>query len=460
MQNRFKNKIINMMLLLDLMFVNGCFALTYWIHYQFAQFAFTPEFVGFFVYINLLWIIVSRLFHIYRSIRFERALKMLFINFAAIVVFFFLFLLYFQLITFNYLDRDELKYYFVVFFFLVMVTKAVMRFILPFLNRLLNHRRVAIIVGYNSNARELSNFFDNDTWSDYHFKGFFADTKLKHEPFLGTYNNLKSYLESNRVDDIFLLLSTIPMDLKHQIVEIANNQSTNIHLVPDLSYFNSMNVSCFTYGNIPVLQLQRSPLNQHHNIIIKRIFDLIVSAIVIIGLLSWLTPLIWLANRLLYKTGVFYKQWRNGLNNKPFRCYKYKSMYDNDIADKNTALQNDPRTTSLGKFLRKTSIDELPQVLNVFLGQMSIVGPRPHMLKHTNEYRKALNHFMVRHIVKPGMTGLAQVNGFRGGIFDDVHLMNRVKMDIRYIENWTFWMDIKTILLTMLTLVKGEKNAY
>jgi len=460
MQNRFKNKIVNMMLLLDLSFVNGCFVFTYASHYHFLRSALNTEFILFTVYINLLWIVLSRVLQVYRSIRFERAFRMLFINFVAIVLFFFLFLMYFQIFTFNYLDRDQLKNYFVVFFLLVILTKAGMRLLIPYLNRILNHRRVAIIVGYNRNARELSKFFRNDTWSDYHFNGFISDVIPGKEAQLGSYTELKSYLENNRVDDIFILLSIIPVHLKQQIADIAKNQSTNIHLVPDLSYFNSMNVSYVNFGNIPVLQLQRSPLNQPQNVIMKRIFDLLVSVIVIVGLLSWLAPLIWFANRLLYNTGVFFVQWRNGLNNKPFRCYKFKSMCDNDTADRDTALQTDPRTTKFGRFLRKTSIDELPQVFNVFLGQMSIVGPRPHMLKHTDEYRKVLNQFMVRHIVKPGMTGLAQVNGFRGGIFDKKHLMNRVKFDIQYIENWTLWMDIKIILLTIFAVINGGKNAY
>lgn len=460
MQNRFKNKIVNLMLLLDLSFLNGCFAFTYAIHYSFMSSAFNKEFILFAIYINLLWIVLSRMLQIYRSIRFESAFRMLFINSVAIVLFFFLFLMYFQFFTFNYLDRDQLKNYFVIFFLLVILTKAGMRLLIPYLNRILNHRRIAIIVGYNSSARELSNHFKTDAWSDYHFNGFISDVKPGKEPHLGSYDELKPYLENNRVDDIFILLSVIPVHLKQQIVDIAKNQSTNIHLVPDLSYFNSVNVAYINFGSIPVLQLQRSPLNQPQNVIMKRIFDLLVSVIVIVGLLSWLTPVIWLINRLFYNTGVFFVQWRNGLNNKPFRCYKYKSMCDNDAADKDTALQGDPRTTSFGRFLRKTSIDELPQVFNVFLGQMSIVGPRPHMLKHTDEYRKALNQFMVRHIVKPGMTGLAQVNGFRGGIFDKQHLMNRVKFDIQYIENWTLWMDIKIILLTIFAVAKGGKNAY
>jgi putative colanic acid biosysnthesis UDP-glucose lipid carrier transferase len=135
-------------------------------------------------------------------------------------------------------------------------------------------------------------------------------------------------------------------------------------------------------------------------------------------------------------------------------------MFDNPLADKKEAGKSDDRITPLGKFLRKTSLDELPQFINVFKGEMSVVGPRPHMLRHTSLYRNTLKEFMVRHTVKPGLTGLAQVSGFRGSIFNKKHLRNRVKMDIKYIETWTIWMDIKIMLLTMFTIFKGDKNAF
>jgi putative colanic acid biosysnthesis UDP-glucose lipid carrier transferase len=460
MKNRYQGIVSNALLAIDLLLLNNCFTISHLVFYGFQREALSPEFIGLALYVNLLWIIIAKALKIYQHIRHKKLQQMLISNFMAIVLFFFFYLLYFQFVSFNYLERDAIKYYFLLFAAIVMIVHSGMRFFLPFFFRRLNHRKNAIIVGYNDFAGELQSFLENDSWSDYSFLGYFTDRKPSSVPILGDYNDLKPYLETHRVDEMFLLLNVIPEKTKIDLIETINNQSTNIHLVPDLSMFMMMNVSVLNFGNVPVLELQRSPLNKIPNRWIKRFFDIFMSVFVIIGILSWLTPLLWLINRVFYRQGVFFVQERNGLNNKVFRCYKFKSMHDNAHADLQAATREDQRTTPLGRFLRASSIDELPQFINILAGQMSLVGPRPHMLKHTSEYRKVLNQFMVRHIVKPGLTGLAQVNGFRGGIFNQNQLKNRVSMDIRYIENWTLWMDIKIIFLTLINLLIGEKNAF
>jgi putative colanic acid biosynthesis UDP-glucose lipid carrier transferase len=202
------------------------------------------------------------------------------------------------------------------------------------------------------------------------------------------------------------------------------------------------------------------PLEDSFNMLIKRIFDVLFSSIVIIFILSWLTPIIAILIKLESKGPVFFKQSRNGFNYKEFDCYKFRSMTPNKDAHLYQATRDDQRVTKIGKLIRKTSIDELPQFFNVLFGDMSVVGPRPHMVSHTNMYAKKIDKFMVRHFVKPGITGLAQTSGFRGEIETDKDIIGRVKYDIFYIENWSLLLDLKIIAKTFLNAIRGDDKAY
>ena len=176
--------------------------------------------------------------------------------------------------------------------------------------------------------------------------------------------------------------------------------------------------------------------------------------------MSWLTPIIAVLIRWESKGPIFFKQSRNGFNFKEFECYKFRSMMPNEDAHLYQATKGDLRITKVGAFIRKTSIDELPQFFNVLFGDMSVVGPRPHMVSHTNMYAERVDKFMVRHFVKPGITGLAQVSGFRGEIETEKDIINRVKYDIFYIENWSLLLDIKITIQTFINAVRGEEKAY
>ena len=209
-----------------------------------------------------------------------------------------------------------------------------------------------------------------------------------------------------------------------------------------------------------MLSLRRILLEEPFNKFIKRIFDILFSLIVICCLLSWLTPLLAIIIKAESKGPVFFRQKRNGYNFKQFFCYKFRSMDINAEADSMQATRNDERLTKVGAFLRKTSIDELPQFFNVLAGNMSVVGPRPHMIKENEKYLKTIDKFMVRHFIKPGITGLAQVNGFRGEIETNSDIVNRIKFDVNYIENWSLLLDVKIIILTVFNSFKGEKKAY
>jgi putative colanic acid biosynthesis UDP-glucose lipid carrier transferase len=202
------------------------------------------------------------------------------------------------------------------------------------------------------------------------------------------------------------------------------------------------------------------PLELSFNRQMKRFFDIIFSLFVLIFLISWLTPILGILIKLETRGPVFFKQKRNGFNNDEFICFKYRSMVLNKDADMIQVTKDDERVTFIGKLLRRTSIDELPQFINVFLGDMSVVGPRPHMLSHSQMYASSVDKFMVRHFVKPGITGLAQIKGFRGEVESPNDIISRVKYDIYYIENWSPLLDFKIILHTIYNFIRGDKKAY
>ena len=192
----------------------------------------------------------------------------------------------------------------------------------------------------------------------------------------------------------------------------------------------------------------------------KRIFDILFSTLIIIGILSWLTPIMAIIIKLDSKGPVFFLQKRNGLNYKVFNCYKFRSMELNAHKDIDLALINDLKITKVGRFIRKTSIDEIPQFFNVLWGDMSVVGPRPHPISHNDKYALMTDKFMVRHFVKPGITGLAQTKGCRGEVETEEDIKNRVKYDVFYMENWSILLDIKIIFNTIYNTLKGDKKAY
>lgn len=208
-------------------------------------------------------------------------------------------------------------------------------------------------------------------------------------------------------------------------------------------------------GELTVLSPRKEPLELWHNRALKRTFDVVFSLLVIVLIFPWFLPVMALWIKLDSRGPVFFVQKRSGLNNIVFSCYKLRTMRPNPEADSRQATQNDPRITRSGRFLRKFSLDELPQFWNILLGQMSVVGPRPHMLAHTEHYRQRIGQFMVRHLIRPGLTGLAQIRGLRGETPNDADMEARIKADVYYLENWSFLLDMKIIGISVLQMFRG-----
>jgi putative colanic acid biosynthesis UDP-glucose lipid carrier transferase len=211
---------------------------------------------------------------------------------------------------------------------------------------------------------------------------------------------------------------------------------------------------------IPVISMRTEPLLKFGNQVEKRIFDLVVSTIFLITIFPLLLIFLGLGIKLTSKGPIFFKQKRTGENGTDFYCYKFRTMCVNQDADSKQATKDDSRVTKIGAFMRKTNLDEMPQFFNVFIGNMSIVGPRPHMLKHTEMYSKLIDQYMIRHFAKPGITGWAQVTGFRGETQRLEEMEGRVKRDVWYIENWSFSLDVRIIFMTVFNMFRGDKNAY
>lgn len=214
------------------------------------------------------------------------------------------------------------------------------------------------------------------------------------------------------------------------------------------------------FGNVPVLSILEEPLSQFENRLAKRVFDIVFSGLFLCTLFPLIYLVVGIAIKLSSPGPILFKQKRSGKDGKEFWCYKFRSMRVNADSDRLQATEHDPRKTKIGEFIRKTSIDELPQFINVFLGQMSVVGPRPHMLKHTEQYSALINQYMIRHLIKPGVTGWAQVNGYRGETKELWQMKGRVERDVWYLEHWTFLLDLYIIYKTVKNGIMGDPQAY
>ncbi len=322
-----------------------------------------------------------------------------------------------------------------------------------------NFARV-VIVGTGPTAARLYESMEQDAGFGYRVLGFFDDNPAEEfsEFDVRPIDELEEFVAEKGVRQIFYSLSGHSSSLQ-RVIKIADDHVVDFYYVPQLPRTLSRRFELHNIGSTPVLSLRRNPLKNIFNRAVKRSFDLLVSSVFLI-----FYPLIYIPVAIGIKLSspgpVYFKQQRTGYLGQSFTCLKFRTMRINAGSDRQQATANDPRKTRFGDFLRRTSLDELPQFINVWKGDMSIVGPRPHMLKHTEDYTRLVDRYMVRHAVKPGITGWAQVNGYRG-ITDELWKMERrVEHDVWYIENWTFLLDIKIMCRTVINAVAGEENAF
>jgi len=407
---------------------------------------------------NVIWLLVSTytdVYHVFEGIKLNLKIKDLFLSA----------MIYFGLISLVYY-----QFFFPVFqvhfliqaLFSFLVFSSLSHYAIRYYNR---NRTMAlsyaVVGGGGANFRYLQNVLSSVYGENTFCVGRFAHDELPEVKNLGTYDEIEAYLNENQnINKLLYFYSDLSKQRIKRIIQLCRNRFIDFDMVPMGVDFFERGIQVEQLAHLPIFRRKIEPLCQLHNKMLKRTFDVIFSFLVIVLIFPWLLPLVALAIRLESKGPIFFLQQRTGYWNKPFVCIKFRTMGINEKSDKEQAKRGDARITRVGAFLRRTNVDELPQFFNVFLGDMSVVGPRPHMLKHTEDYSKLIDKYMIRHEVKPGVTGWAQVNGWRGPTEELYQMDKRVEFDVHYIENWSFWFDCRCIFLTVFNMVKGEDNAF
>ena len=323
-------------------------------------------------------------------------------------------------------------------------------------------QRKVIIIGATRSGKALHEFFVSHDYTRYHFKGFFDNhperSFVKKDLIVGTISEVENYCIKENISEIYFALPLRYETLIHNLSKFADDNFIYLRIVPDFCNAVSDRYNVFLFDTVPVFTPRNEPLGISINAGIKRLFDIGFSLGVILLIFPFIVPIIAIAIRLDSTGPVIFKQLRRGKKDILFECYKFRTMRVNSQPDKQ-ATKDDPRITRVGKFLRKTNLDELPQFVNVLLGNMSVVGPRPH-ISNQDEYSRFIKKYRFRRFVTPGITGYAQVNGFRGETKEPSQMEKRVEYDVKYMENWSLALDIKIIWLTIWNMFRGQKNAY
>lgn len=423
-----------------------------------VQFGFAPmNLLSYIAFTSVAWIILALKSNFYEVYRFTKMVKIISLVFMQGIVFTFIVFAFFGI--YEKLNRPawDILLYLTEVFTLILIFKLSIYYLLKSYRSFWkgNYRRT-IIIGENSKTRQLKDFFIENPEYGYKIYRVFSTEKNNDEMIQKCFE----YILENNIDEIYCSMAELSNDEINKIIYFSDNNLIILKFLPDNKDIFTKKLQYNYYGYLPILSLRKIPIEDPLNQFIKRAFDLLISSLVIVFLLSWLTPLLAILIRLNSKGPIFFKQSRNGLDSREFYCYKFRSMRVNPQADLNQASKKDPRITWIGRILRKTSLDEMPQFINVLKGEMSVVGPRPHMVSHTHMYAERVDKFMVRHLVKPGITGLAQVSGFRGEVDNKQHMVRRVKYDIFYLENWSLILDIKIIFQTIYNAMTGDEKAY
>ena len=444
----------------DLIALNLAFLITYYIRFGTLEGILDDPYWYLELIFNVLWGGIAIFARTYQISRLEDYLTIARKNLRAIAWHFALVAVLLVLLQEYRYSRFHLLISYTIFAVLVLLWRLLIIWALSVYRRSGYNQMRIVIVGYGKAGLDLYNFVSKNKDRGYQFLGFFDDKFQEDSMIKGKISDLEKFILQNDVDEIFCSLDSISRDQLKKITIFADNHLKRIKLLPNLKDFTAAEVAVEQYGTIPVVLSRNEPLNDIINQFAKRAFDVIFSLSVIILVFTWLFPILALLIKLDSKGPVFFRQKRNGRNNKIFWVYKFRTMRYQREAEFVQATQNDSRITKLGRFLRKTSIDELPQFFNVLLGDMTVVGPRPHPLELNDTFKHIVEKYMVRHLVKPGVTGLAQVKGYRGETKDVRSMINRVKMDVFYIENWSFWLDVRIVFWTIQSMLKGDKNAF
>lgn len=414
--------------------------------------------------LNFVWIITSEMFDFYEdfdsttlSFQFIKIIKNNLVQTFSCV--FFIFLTKEDLFTRNFIVYN-FSILSVFIFLRIIIFKKVFAY---FRSTGKNIRNLAIVGAGELGDNFLSMLKSNPEYG-YNFVGF-IDQNIKAENVIGAPDNLDSLIQEFKIEEAVIALPNNDFTLIEEIIRVCNKNAVRSFIIPDYFKFVSKKFRISQFGNFPIITVRNEPLEELQWRFVKRAFDILLAGVASILFLSWLFPIIILLQKLTTRGPIFFMQDRVGINNKPFRCFKFRTMHINSDGMTYTPTdKNDPRVTKLGSFLRKSNLDEIPQVINVLLGDMSIVGPRPHMKAFNNVYKEVVEEIKLRTLVKPGITGWAQVHGLRGDAIDaeenKIRIKKRIEYDIWYIENWSLTLDIQIIMLTAWQMLTGKTKGY
>ena len=445
----------------DIILINFAFLCSYF--YKFGSLISDDRYTFLLLIFNFIWMFTAFILDLYAIKRISRIDRIL-LNLlkAGFINVFVLAAILFSLNDDSPFSREHLYYTYAGVFSLVLIWRYTsVKLIYLYRRYGYNYDRV-IIIGGGEVAKGLNDYFFSDNILGFKLLGIFSDIPLSFNTNvnIGDLSVIKQFAIYNEIDEIYYTRALTNTEEIKDLVDFSDQNLIRFKVIPDFSGFPLRRVNIDFFDNVPVLSFRKEPLKDNINRLLKRLFDILFSSLVILLILSWLYPLLAFLIKISSKGPILFKQKRSGLDNNEFMCLKFRSMKQNSDADSKQATKNDNRVTKLGSFLRKSSLDEFPQFFNVLNGDMSIVGPRPHMLAHTDQYSALIKKYMVRQLVKPGITGAAQVRGFRGETKELIEMEGRVKWDVWYIENWSLLLDINIILRTVFNIFKKDEKAF
>lgn len=458
MQSRYHRFLQLVIIAGDLLLLNLCFVLAGVIRFdeiRIQETQYYNYYVQLIAFFNVSWLMLTLVFKTYdlpRSLEPRKATSKVFNAFFSHI---FLLLILLVSLKLDRYSRLFLIYFYGAFFMVVLPWRFFfLRWLRAYRKKGLNLKEVILL----GEGQRLKRFYETLLrLPEFGLKpiAYFSDKPIDGIPLTGDLADAKFYIKHHSVDEAYCAFDN-EVDVLPWY-KMADENLVRFRLIPHLGLEHSANVSIDFLDEVPVVIHRKEPLEYLHNRLLKRAEDIVVSLFIMLIVYPWLFPLLIVLVRLCGKGPVFFKQVRTGLQDDEFTILKFRSMKVNTQADELQATDGDIRITAIGQFMRRHNLDELPQFWNVLKGEMSIVGPRPHMLAHTEEYRNIIDRYMVRHFVKPGITGLAQVNGLRGETQDPKKMEERVKADVYYIENWSLLLDLKIILMTIWSTVVGSK---
>ncbi len=452
-------------ILTDLLFLSGSFIIAATLSQSLQTLIERPQMFVLLLLQNLLWYFTTKSTNFYDEFSsrylagtFVELLKNTFAQTALSIVFIFV-------IKENLFTRNFIILYTAILFVSVFSRATILKKIFSTVRKQSGNIRNIIIIGASDAGNKFLNLLENNPDFGYNFIGFVDDSlNAADKNILGKLDELEKLIHTNKIEEAIITLPNSEYNQLEDIIYTCNKNAVRVHIIPDYFKFISKKFRISLLGDLPVITVRNEPLEEIHWKILKRTFDIIVSILVIVLVVSWLFPLIIIIQKLTSKGPAFFVQDRIGKGNQPFKCFKFRTMTTTTWTKFIPTSKNDPRVTKFGKFLRRSNLDELPQIFNVLIGNMSLVGPRPHPIPYNNMYKEIVDELRLRHLVKPGITGWAQIHGLRGDVQDEEENKNRIRKrveyDIWYIENWSFWLDIEIILLTVWQMIKADTKGF